>query len=77
MPVRVDLSDLHDRYVWAMNNPLAAQQIAQSGRLVTERTSSDQAVQSGVAEALQAMEQHSSRESVQDPWTLSRFDQQC
>jgi Glycosyl transferase family 90 len=32
IPVRVDVSDLHDQYIWAQDNPERAQEIARTGQ---------------------------------------------
>ena len=77
VPVREDLADLHEKYLWAVDNPRAAERIAQAGRQVAAQTTGYQAVRSAVVSALRAMERYSFYEPVGRTWPLSRFDTQC
>jgi len=76
IPVREDLADLHDHFRWAEANQEDAYRIAYNGALVAAKTSTVEAVRSGVRSALLQIERHASSGGDQPraPWILQRFN---
>mmetsp|Transcript_36915 Transcript_36915/g.108145 ORF Transcript_36915/g.108145 Transcript_36915/m.108145 type:complete len:272 (+) Transcript_36915:208-1023(+) len=74
VPVREDLADLRDHFVWAQAHPAEAQRIAESGARTAARTSTVAAVRAGVVDALRQVERHAVRDQALQEWSFEPFD---
>jgi len=80
LPVKPDLSDLYDRYLWAEAHPAAAERIARSGARAAAATSGPRAARAAVASALwRAAEAARGGQQRRRPFPepLRRFDTSC